>query len=322
MSCAAPIVIVGGAGFIGRALGERLAGRGLPVLAVTRRAVALAPDIAVHAIGDITPATDWAPVVAGARAVVHLASRAHAPLDEGGNHAWIENDAQAAARLAAAAQRAGIARLVLLSSIKVMGEATRDQPFRADQPIAPADPYGIAKARIEEAMRLAAPSGPALAILRPPLVYGPGVKANFRALLRLADRGLPLPLASIGNRRALIFLDNLLDLIEILLTGATPASGVFLLRDEEEVSTPELVRRMARSLGRSARLFPCPPGLLRAAARLAGRSAAADRLLGSLQIDDAATRAALGWHPRLGLDEGLAKTGQWYRTRPIHAGPP
>src|SRR6266851_1725884 len=220
-------------------------------------------------------------------------------------------------------RRGGVERVVLVSSIKVLGEATDGVPFRAGRPAAPADAYGFVKWCLEEAMRgaAAAADGPALTVIRPPLVYGPGVKANFRALLRLVDRGLPLPFASIANRRSLVFLDNLVDLVEVALVHPAARDGTFLLRDEEEVSTPELIRRIARALGRPARLFACPPSLLRLAARAAGRGAAADRVLGSLSIDDAATREQLGWRPRVALDDGLAATCRWYRGEQAGARP-
>jgi nucleoside-diphosphate-sugar epimerase len=319
LSQSAPIVIVGAGGFIGRALVARLAQRGVPVTAVVRRAAAVPPGVALHAIGDITASTDWAPLLRGARAVVHLASRAHAPL--GADLGWIEGDAAAAAQLAREAGRAGVERLVLVSSIKVLGEATDGVPFRAGRPAAPGDTYGFAKWYIEEAMRHAGAATPALTVIRPPLVYGPGVTANFRALLRLVDRAPPLPFASIANRRSLVFLDNLIDLIELALSHPAARDGTFLLRDEEEVSTPDLVRRIARALHRPARLFPCPPSLLRLAARLAGRRGAADRLLGSLSIDDSATRERLGWRPGVTLDDGLAETCRWYRSEPAGARP-
>jgi UDP-N-acetyl-alpha-D-quinovosamine dehydrogenase len=315
-SHAAPIVVVGAGGFIGRALVARLAEHGASVSAVMRRAVAVPRGVTLHAIGDITTATDWPPLLRGARAVVHLAARAHAPL--GADQDWIQGEAAAAAQLARAAGRAGIERLVLLSSIKVLGEATDGVPFRAGRPAAPEDAYGFAKWCIEEAMRTAV-AGPALTVIRAPLVYGPCVKANFHALLRLVDRGLPLPFASIANRRSLVFLDNLVDLIELALAHPAARDGTFLLRDAEEVSTPELIRRIARALGRPARLFACPPPLLRLAARAAGLGAAADRLLGSLSIDDAATRDRLGWRPRVALDDGLAATCRWYRSEPAGA---
>jgi nucleoside-diphosphate-sugar epimerase len=308
---AAPVVVTGAGGFIGRALVERLAARGTPVIAVLRREAALPAGATPRILGELTAATDWAPLLAGARAVIHLASRAHAAARQ--EQRWIEDEAAAGRRLARQAMSAGVARLVLLSSIKVMGERTQDLPFRAHQAPAPEDVYGLAKWRLEEAMR--AEAGERLAILRPPLVYGPGVKANFLSLLRLVDSGLPLPLAAIDNRRSLVFLDNLLDLVETALVHPAAAGETFLLRDDEEVSTAELTRRIAAALGRRPRLFAWPPALLRLAALLAGRAGAADRLLSSLRVDDLATRQRLGWHPRVTLEDGLASTARWYRAR-------
>jgi nucleoside-diphosphate-sugar epimerase len=303
------VVVTGAGGFIGRALVERLAARGVPVVAVLRRPAALPRGVAAHILGDITAATPWSPLLAGTRAVVHLAGRAHAPAASDPH--WIEAEAAAAAALARQATDAGVSRLVLLSSIKVMGERTPERPFSAEQAPAPEDDYGRAKWRVEQAMRAAA--GGRLAIIRSPLVYGPGVKANFLALLRLVDSGLPLPFASIDNRRSLVFLDNLLDLVETALTHPAAAGGVFLLRDQDEVSTADLARRIAAALGRPSRLLHCPPRLLSLAAALAGRASAADRLLSSLRIDDRATRERLGWRPRVALAEGLAATARWYR---------
>lgn len=306
---AAAVVVTGAGGFIGRALVERLAARGTSVRAVLRRPAALPAGIEARVVGDLDAATPWPELLAGARGVVHLASRAHAPP---GAQGWIEAEAANAAALGRAALAAGVERIVLLSSVKVLGETNGELPFRADQPASPRDAYGLAKWRIEEAMRAVA--GTRLVTLRPPLVYGPGVKANFRALLRLADSGLPLPLGGIDNRRSLVFLDTLLDLIEIALTHPAAAGCCFLLRDDEEVSTPELVRRLAQGLGRKALLFRCPGALLRLAGSLAGRRGAVERLLTSLSIDDSATRARLGWQPRASLDAGLAATCRWYRS--------
>jgi nucleoside-diphosphate-sugar epimerase len=305
---AATIVVTGAGGFIGRALVERLASRGMPVVALLRRSAALIQAAERRVVGDLDAASDWPALLRGARAVVHLAARAHAPP---GDQRWIESEAAMAAAMARAAAESGVERLVLLSSIKVEGEATRDLPFRDDQPPAPQNAYGRAKVRIEEAMREAA--GGRLAIIRPPLVYGPGVKANFLALIRLVDSGAPLPFATIDNTRSLVFLENLVDLIETALAHPAAGGGQFLLRDDQEVSTPELVRLIARALGRPARLFPFPPALLLLAASLARQRAAAERLVRSLQIDDSATREILGWRPRVALADGIAATCRWYR---------
>ena len=305
---------MGAAGFIGRALVARLARRGTPVIAVARGETsgAAEPGVVWHAVGDMSAAAiDWPRLLTGARAVVHLASRAHAPPGEPG---WIERDAALATRLARGAAAAGVEQLLLMSSIKVLGEGTASAPFRAGQSAAPADAYGFAKWSIEEAMRAASTSGPALTVLRPPLVYGPGVKANFLALLRLVDRGLPLPFASIANRRSLVFVENLVDLVEVALAHPAARHATLLLRDDDEPSTPALIRAIAQALARGTRLFPCPPPLLRLGLAAIGRGDVAERLLGSLTIDDSETRQRLGWRPRLGLGEGLLATCRWYRS--------
>lgn len=311
MSAPGTIVVTGAGGFIGQALVRRLVADGARVVAQLRRAAPLPSEVTTGMIGDITAQTDWSAVLRGARAVVHLASRAHKPA--GDEREWIEGEAAAAANLARAAATAGVERLLLMSSVKVLGERTPELPFRAHLRPAPEDAYGLAKWRMEEAVRTALREGPALVVLRPPLVYGPGVKANLLALIRLVDLGVPLPLASVDNRRALIFLDNLLDLVVTALDHPAASGGTFLLRDAEEVSTPALIRAIATALGREARLFPCPPALLRAAAQLVGKSALADRLLESLRIDDSVTREKLGWTPRVSLADGLAATCRWYR---------
>lgn len=308
------VAVIGAAGFIGRPLCARLAAAGRDVVAVVRRPLAMPPRVEVRPAGTLSPATDWAPLLAGADAAVYLASRAHAALPAGETEAWIEAEAATVAACMRAAESAGLERVVLMSSIKVLGDATADAPFTAASPAAPDDAYGRAKWAMEQAARaIAATGAPRLAIVRPPLVYGPGVKANFRALLRLVDLGVPLPLASVDNRRSLVYLDNLVDLVVTLLSHPAAPGGTFLVRDGDDVSTPALLRRLARHLDRPARLFPFPPALLRLAAQLAGRAAQADRLLGSLQVDDRDTRRTLGWEPRVSLDDGLAETCRWYR---------
>jgi len=189
-----------------------------------------------------------------------------------------------------------------------MGENSDAESFRVDTTPVPSDEYGRAKLAIEAALA----GAPGLAILRPPLVYGPGVIDSFKLLVAAVARGLPLPVASIRNRRALIFIENLLDVIEALLAVETPA-GVYLLRDNEEVSTPALLQRIASHLGRAPRIFSFPPGLLRLALAAIGRAGMAASLIGSLSIDDSATRARLNWTPRISLDEGLAATCRAFR---------
>ena len=298
------VLVLGAGGFIGRPLVARLAARGRCVIAASRSGRALAAGVETRATGDLTGATDWPRLLAGAGTIVHLATRAHAPPER--RDAWIENEAATARSLAAAACRSGIRRIVLFSSLKAHGGEGR---FRASDPLRPTDPYGRAKAAIEQAMGEA---GEMLVILRPPLVYGPGVKANFRALLRLAASGLPLPLASIDNRRSLVFLENLLDLVEVALDDPRAPGRAFVLRDERDVSTADLVRTIACAMGCSPRIFPCPPSVLRCAARLVGQGPAADRLLETLTVDDEPTRQTLGWRPRVALEDGIAATCRAY----------
>ncbi|MGH7014558.1 MAG: NAD-dependent epimerase/dehydratase family protein [Stellaceae bacterium] len=304
---ARPVVIMGAAGFIGRALVQHLAAEGVAVRAVTRDAAALAPPIEEHAVGTLGRDTDWRALLRGARAVIHLASRAHAPP---GDAAWLAAERDTAAALAAAAAASGLERTILLSSIKVLGETTSDRPFSATSTPDPRDAYGRTKLAIETAMRQH--GAPGLTIIRPPLVYGPGVKGNFRALLRLVGRGVPLPLAAIRNRRAFVFRDNLMALIATALAHPAAPGQTFLVRDDDAIGTPQLVREIARRIGRPARLFPVPPGLLRSAAVALGRGDAADRLTGSLAVDDGATRVRLGWWPGFSLAEGLDATCRWF----------
>jgi nucleoside-diphosphate-sugar epimerase len=302
-----PIVILGAGGFIGRALAPHLVADGIAVRAVTRGVATFPPPIEVRTAGTLDRNSDWRGLLSGARAVVHLASRAHAPP---GDAAWHATERDMAAAIATAAAAAGLERTILLSSIKVLGETTTDRPFSAASQPDPRDAYGRAKLAIETAMQQQ--DAPGLTIIRPPLVYGPEVKGNFRTLLRIVRRGVPLPLGAIRNRRAFVFRDNLLALITTALTHPAAPGQTFLVRDDDEISTPQLVREIARRFGQPARLFAVPPGLLRLAARTIGRSDAAERLIDSLDIDDRATRVRLGWRPRVSLAEGLDITCRWF----------
>jgi nucleoside-diphosphate-sugar epimerase len=287
------VVVLGAGGFIGRALSARLAARNVLARTLTRAN-----------IGTLGADTDWPAALDGAEIVIHLATSASPRHDL----QRFASEIATAEALGRAAAQCGVKRLILMSSIRAMGEDSGAEPFRADARPAPSDDYGRAKRAIENALA----GAPGLTILRPPLVYGPGVRGGFGALLAAVARGLPLPLASIRNQRAYLFMDNLLDAIEMLLAAEAPA-GTYLLRDAEEISTPELVRRMARHLGRAPRLLPCPVSVLRAALTFVGRRDIAATLIGSLSIDDAATRARLGWHPKTTLDDGLAATCRWFR---------
>lgn len=212
-------------------------------------------------------------------------------------------------RLAEQAAAAGVRRLVYLSSVKVLGERTPDHPFNEASLPAPEDPYGQSKQEAEQELQeVAAKTGLEVVVLRPPLVYGPGVGANFMRLMRLVTRGLPLPIASIRNRRSLIDVRNLASAIEACLTHPGAAGRTFLVSDGEAFSTPQLVSMLAAGLGVPDRSWPLPPGLLRFAAKCAGLEAQASRLLDSLVVDDAAIRRELGWAPPYPAAEGLRDT--------------
>jgi UDP-glucose 4-epimerase len=219
--------------------------------------------------------------------------------------------------LARQAAEAGVRRFVYLSSIKVNGQSTAlDRPFTADDTPAPGDAYGISKYEAEQSLReVAEQAGLELVIVRPPLVYGPGVKANFLAMLRWLDRGIPLPFGAVDNRRSLVALDNLVDLIVTCVQHPAAPGRVWLVSDGEDLSTPMLLRRAATALGRRAHLLPVPPGLLHNFARLLGKADAVQRLCGSLSIDIGATRRLLGWSPPVGVDAALQRTARDYLER-------
>jgi nucleoside-diphosphate-sugar epimerase len=300
--------VTGAAGFIGCALCRALVEHGHRVVGVTRTRVESAPGIALRAIGDIGPQTDWGVALAGVDIVVHLATSAHRPISPAAALA----EAQAAAALVRAARSAGAKRFLLVSSIRAMGEATRSgMRFHADDRPLPCDGYGRAKLAIEDAVAAAArESRLDLVILRPPLVYGSGVKGNFRALIRLAASGLPLPFAALHHRRSLIFLDNLIDLMAVACTHPGASGRVLLARDTVDLSIPELLRVLGRGLGRPVRLFSVPPGLFATLGLVPAWAPAIRRLTLPLLVDDGETRRVLGWWPAIAPEIGLAATAR------------
>lgn len=312
------ILVTGAGGFIGTALCPALAARGHRVIAGVRRA-APPPEGGeplverIAALGDIGPATDWPAMLDGVEIVVHLAQRAYA----GPGPAALAAEPATVAALVRAAAAGGTKRLVLLSSIKAMGEATGPgRPFRPGDAPRPEDEYGRTKLASEQAAAAAVrETGLELVVIRPPLVYGPGVRANFRALLRLAQSGLPLPFAAINNRRSLIFRDNLVDLIALATIHPAAAGTVLLVRDGEDYSTPQLIRALAAGLGKKARLFPVPGAVFAALRTLPRIGRKLERLTLTLQVDDAATRAALGWSPPVTAASGLARTARAFAGR-------
>ena len=304
------VVVTGANGFVGVPTCRQLLARGHQVVAAVRRADVLLPlDVEIHPVGDLGPDTCWRRALDGADCVIHLAARAHVLRDRVNDPEIIFDRLNhlASATLARQAAEAGVSRFVLVSSIKANGEITpKTKPFQASDIPAPATAYGRSKVRAEAAVTaIAQQTGMSLAIIRPPLVHGPGLKGNLAVLVRALRLGLPLPLGAVDNLRSMIGVDNLADALVFL--AQSDAQGCYLIRDDEDISTPELIRALAAALGRPARLLGVPPALLRFVATILGRSGAYDRLAGSLLVDDAPLRA-LGWRPKLGLAEGLRLT--------------
>jgi UDP-glucose 4-epimerase len=261
-------------------------------------------------VGEIGANTGWQRAVDGCDAVVHLAARVHVMRDSAADPlaAFRAVNVDGTLNLARQAAAAGVKRFVFLSSIKVNGEGSEVPYLESDSP-APLDPYAISKWEAEQGLReIAAQTGMEVVILRPPLVYGPGVKANFARLIRAVERGWPLPLGAIDNRRSLLFLGNLVDAIRLCLEHPAAANRTYLLSDGEDVSSAELVRRLAKAMGKPARLLPVPAWAFGLAGRLLGRRQEVARLLGSLTVDSSAIRRELGWVPPYTLDQGLALT--------------
>ena len=301
------VVVTGATGFVGRALCETLSKAGHRVVPVVRNSAGLSDEVV---IGDIGPATDWCAILPGCDAVIHLAARVHAgpARDAGGLSAYRRINTEATLSLARQAVRAGVKRFVFVSTIKVNGEGGA-RPYRETDAPAPADAYAVSKWEAEVGLhRIASETGLEIVVLRPPLVYGPGVRANFLQLMRAIERGCPLPLGAIENRRSLLYLGNFVDAIRICVEHPAAAGQTFLVDDGQPVSTPELVRAVARAMGRPARLLAVPAGVLELAGVLLGKRAVVARLTDSLWVDNSLIRTRLNWSPPYSMEVGLAAT--------------
>ena len=310
------VLVTGANGFIGRALCDTLAASGRRVRRAVRMPVPGLPDAV--AVGDIGPDTDWRAALEGVSDVVHLAAptlvpreTAHDPLAE-----YRRVNVSGTERLARSATACGVRRLVFMSSVKVNGERTEERSFTEDGAPRPEDAYGASKWEAEQALaRVATETGLEVVVLRPPLVYGPSVKGNFLRLMNLVARGVPLPLGAVENRRSFVYAGNLAGAILKALDAPQAAGRTYLVSDGEDLSTPDLVRGLARALGVKARLLPVPLAALRFAAALAGRRAEFARLAGSLQVDSSRIRRELDWEPRYSLAQGFEETARWYHAR-------
>ncbi|CAN5366951.1 NAD-dependent epimerase/dehydratase family protein [soil metagenome] len=314
------ILVTGASGFVGQALCDVLLEKKIDFIPVIRPT---SVDSARHAawpkpalIDDIGAATDWQAHLKDVTTVVHLAARVHLTKEVSENplRDYRLTNVDATLHLARQSARAGVKRLIYLSSIKVNGEATTGHPFRASDQAAPVDPYAVSKWEAEQGLaEIARETGLQVVIIRPPLVYGPGVRANFLALMRWVSRGIPLPLAQVDNRRSMIYVGNLVDLIVRCAVSDAAAGKTFLASDAHDVSSAELIRVLASAMGKRSALFSIPPPALRALAGLAGKRAAADRLLGSLQLDMQDTTRTLGWTPPFSFEAGIEVTVREFR---------
>ena len=310
-------LVTGGSGFVGSALIQHLLqnDRGQIVQAARHVNTFSLPRVRHVLIGDITEQTNWYDALQRIDTVIHCAARVHVTKEEAANplDEFRRVNVEGTLRLARQAADAGVRRFVFVSSIKVNGEySLPGHPFTADQPWAPGDPYSVSKCEGEAGLRmLSKATGMEVVIIRPPLVYGPGVKANFLAMMRWLWRGVPLPLGCITeNRRSFVFLDNLVDLIVTCIDHPAAANQTFLVSDDEDLSTADLLRRMGAALGVPVRLLPVPGRIITSGAKMIGRSDIALRLCGSLQVDIGKTKELLGWSPPVRVDEGLRRTAE------------
>jgi nucleoside-diphosphate-sugar epimerase len=311
------ILVTGAGGFIGRQLCGELLRRGLQVRAAVRAPCRLPEGAEQAIVGAIDGATDWNAALGGIDTIIHLAAKMDAEKDQAADPLaeFLKVNLLGTANLARQAALAGTRRLVYVSSIKVNGEQTRGGQSYSERDVpAPQDPYGISKWQAEQALQqLSRMAGLEVVIVRPPLVYGPGVKGNFLSLLAATDKGVPLPLSGAHNLRSMVYAGNLVDALIACASHPAAAGQTYLVSDGEDVSTARLVEDIAHALGRNSRSFYVPPGLLRAAARLLGRTEQADRLFGSLQVSDQKIRSELGWKPPYSMEQGLRVTAAWYR---------
>lgn len=316
------VLVTGATGFVGRHLCAQLAQAGFRVRAALRTDGVLPAGVAEKIVsGDITGATRWDMALEDVDLVVHTAARAHVLHDTPSNSApYVATNVDGTQALAAAAAQCGVRRFVYLSSVKVNGEGGTRRPYTASDEPRPQDAYGTSKWLGEQRLwTVAAASAMQAVVVRAPLVYGAGVRANFLRLLRWIDQGRLLPLATLDNRRSLVSVWTLCDLLIRALEHSAAVGCTWMVSDGEDVSTPQLVRRIAHLMGRRARLVPAPLALLRVAGALLGKGAEMRRLCDSLTVDIGPTRERLGWSPPMTMGDALARTVRWYCSQPARS---
>lgn len=314
------MLVTGANGFVGRALCAELQQRGYPLRGAVRQTATQLLPVPTTPVGDIDADTDWSAALENVDIVIHLAARAHILEDDAADPLaeFLRVNSDGTERLARSAAAQGVKRLVYVSSIGVNGLFTGiDQKFSETDPPLPHNAYAISKWNAEQALiRVARETDLEVVILRPPLIYASDAPGNFARLLALVAKNIPLPFASVRNRRSLIYLGNMVDALITCAIHPAAAGQTYLVCDEETLSTADLLRQLAAAMGLSSRLLPCPPALLRWAGRLTGKSQALERLLGSLQINSDKIRTELGWRPPYSLQQALPATAQRYRHRP------
>jgi nucleoside-diphosphate-sugar epimerase len=321
------ILFTGASGFVGQALCTQVVTRGFSARAALRTNAEVPSSVESVVVGEINSTTVWDSALRGVDAVIHLAARVHVMHDDAANplDEFRKVNVAGTEQLARSAAASGVKRLVYVSSIKVNGESTlspnptpmngggAQNKFTESDTPCPQDPYGISKCEAEQALhRIAEETGLEIVIVRPPLVYGPGVKGNFVQMLKVLAKGIPLPLASVRNLRSLVYVENLADALIVCATHPDAVGQTYLVSDGEDISTPDLLRQLGSEMGRPARLFPCPLDLLKWAGRLSGKADQIERLLGSLRVDSNKIRRELDWAPPYTLQQGLQKTATWY----------
>jgi nucleoside-diphosphate-sugar epimerase len=305
------ILVTGATGFIGKALSHALRNSGFDLrVAVRQRDIKLPIDYEVVRIGDIGPQTDWQEALIGVDTVIHLAARVHIMNDQEADpvEAFRKVNVLGTERLARMAAKAGVKRFIFISSVKVNGEGAL-RPYTEKDIPGPQDAYGISKQEAEDLLAcIAVETGLQTVILRLPLVYGPGVKANFKNLIKIAGSGLPLPFKGINNRRSFLYLGNLVDAINTCITHPLAAGETFLVSDGQDVSTPDLIKMIACAMNKKTVLFSLPPGILKVLCKIAGKTEELEKLTGSLLVDSSKIRNLLGWKPPFTLEEGIRET--------------
>lgn len=310
----ARVLVTGATGFVGRHLCQALAARGYRVRAAVRASTSPVDGAVENVIvGEITARTDWAAALRGVDHVVHAAARVpEAGATEGGA-VYEEANVAGTQSLTIACAGAQVRRLVFVSSLKVNGEASSGNPFAAGDIPKPASAYGRSKWQAEQfIMRSCATSSMEYVVIRPPLVYGPGVRATFLRLMKWISRGYPLPVATLRNRHSFVSLWNLVDLIEVSISNPAAAGRTWMVSDGEDLSIVELAAKIGAAMGRPARMFSVPEPLLRFGASIAGKDREFAVLRGSLRVDTTQTASLLGWHPPVSVDHGLTKTVEWF----------